>query len=227
MGLLKSLLKYKGAEQGVERLGKNVAEKVAEEVGEQGAKTVSKAANEVVAKRPRELKRNLVNTSSIEDQIKRITKNQKSLQTRMTNNQNTINTLNKEIEASRGQIQNMLEHTSKKNFKKVDAKADKIRATIESKEKEIARITKNLEKNQAKIDSYAEQIQSLNNKRLGKKYVLAPEAKENIASDFYNKHQEGIKTAVGLGVGGALMYSVFGNKGQQSNAQLYGQNQQY
>ena len=113
MGLLKSLLKYKGAEQGAERLGKNVAEKVAEEVGEQGAKTVSKTANEVVAKRPRELKRNLVNTSSIEDQIKRITKNQKSLQTRMTNNQNTINTLNKEIEASRGQIQNMLEHTSK------------------------------------------------------------------------------------------------------------------
>ena len=223
MGLLKSLLKYKGAEQGVERLGKNVAE----EVGEQGAKTVSKAANEVVAKRPRELKRNLVNTSSIEDQIKRITKNQKSLQTRMTNNQNTINTLNKEIEASRGQIQNMLEHTSKRNFNKVDAKADKIRATIESKEKEIARITKNLEKNQAKIDSYAEELQSLNNKRLGKKYVLAPEAKENIASDFYNKHQEGIKTAVGLGVGGALMYSVFGNKGQQSNAQLYGQNQQY
>ena len=51
--------------------------------------------------------------------------------------------------------------------------------------------------------------------------------KKNIASDFYNKHQDGIKTAVGLGVGGALMYSVFGNKGQQSNAQLYGQNQQY
>lgn len=51
--------------------------------------------------------------------------------------------------------------------------------------------------------------------------------KQNAKQGFAAKYDKQIKTAAGLAVGGGLVFSMFHNGGEMSNAQLYNQQQQY
>lgn len=246
MGLLKSLLKYKGAEKSVEKLGKNVAEKVAEEVGEQGAKTVSKIGEqERIAKKIQEHfgDKEATNIKELLKPIKN-TKFENTANKLFLENSNTV----ERLKTKENFLENIIREDYKKTYNNWVASNSKLHnwESQEVKEKisasmynaikdtEKQRLAANFPNRASYTDQQREAIEN-RLKKLKKSYLepKIPEIKsinndkKNIASDFYNKHQDGIKTAVGLGVGGALMYSVFGNKGQQSNAQLYGQNQQY
>lgn len=55
--------------------------------------------------------------------------------------------------------------------------------------------------------------------------TAASDTKKNKAKDFFNKTN--IQKGVGLGVGGALVFSMFDKGGQMSNSELYGQQQPY
>ena len=157
--------------------------------------------------------------------------------------QDEIDAIRKKIgkkteDVTQNAIINNMRNKKKSNYRTTKNKKEaKIYEERDAFKKKYKKITRDIEEEAAKkhfeddkMDEFMREHNNIKKRMEGRRKEEIKDRlnkKQNAKQGFAAKYDKQIKTAAGLAVGGSLVFSMFHNGGEMSNAQLYNQQQQY